>query len=191
VGPEYEEEHVTTELFPRAGEPLINYAPQPGETLPEGCLDDAGNSFHPFDSEESFNFADLMISKGIASNVVDSLLKGNYGVKDYVKDELRSVHQVKKKIDQMTDGLGHESWRRSTLHMGWNEAHPEPIEYWNRDIILCMRWLMRQPAYKDHLAYTPERRFVAGRRTYGEMHTAEWWWEKQVLLPLMNDSRMY
>jgi hypothetical protein len=49
---------------------------------------------------------------------------------------------------------------------------------------------MRQPAYKDHLAYTPERRFVAGRRTYGELHTAEWWWEKQVLLPLMNDTRM-
>jgi hypothetical protein len=96
-----------------------------------------------------------------------------------IRQELRSVYAIKQRVDQMTDGLGHQSWqRRNTTGMQWNAAHPAPIEFYFRDILQCSRWLLQQPAYADHLVYAPERHFNdAGDRIYGEMHTGDWWWE--------------
>jgi len=85
----------------------------------------------------------------------------------------------------MEDGLGVNSWKKSRLeNVTWNEQHSrEPIEFWYRDIIECAKWLLRQPAYAEHLSYTPQQRFEfdeQGRRVYSKMHTADWWWERQV-----------
>jgi hypothetical protein len=46
-----------------------------------------------------------------------------------------------------------------------------------------MKWLMRQPAYAEHLIYTPQRCFhcdTPPKRLYTDMHIADWWWETQV-----------
>jgi hypothetical protein len=46
-----------------------------------------------------------------------------------------------------------------------------------------MRWLMRQPAYAEHLIFATQRCFnthMPPKRLYTEMHTADWWWETQV-----------
>ena len=46
-----------------------------------------------------------------------------------------------------------------------------------------MRWLMRQPAYTEHLIYAPQRCLnsdMPPKRVYSEMHTVDWWWETQV-----------
>jgi len=62
--------------------------------------------------------------------------------------------------------------------MRWNENHQRPIEYWSRDIIKSMRWLMWQPAYAEHRIYAPQRCFnshTPPKRLYTEMHNADWW----------------
>jgi hypothetical protein len=109
------------------------------------------------------------------------MLKGNYGLKDCVRDSLKSNYHLRQKIDRMEDGLGHGSWKKSSLSMAWNEQHPDNIAFWHRDLIGCAQWLLRQPAYEDHLTYVPVRCFNhAGHRVYNEMHTGDWWWDKQV-----------
>jgi hypothetical protein len=81
----------------------------------------------------------------------------------------------------MEDGLGHGSWKKSTLSMNWNEQHPDHIVFWHRDLIACTKWILRQPAYEKHLVYAPVRSFnAAGNRIYDEMHTGDWWWSTQV-----------
>jgi hypothetical protein len=141
---------------------------------------DPSRQWEPFDSEADFMLAQYMVDFGITDGAMDHLLKTvlpSLGVHHAV----RSVHAVKKRIDQMQDGLGHQSWRRNTTTLQWNDAHPAPIEFYSRDILRCARWLLQQPAYEDDLVYAPERHFNdAGSRIYGAMHTGDWWWEQQV-----------
>ena len=43
-------------------------------------------------------------------------------------------------------------WELHTLeNMRWNDNHQCPIKSWSPDIIKCIRRLMQQPAYTEHL----------------------------------------
>lgn len=173
--PKVAESIPTTYTFPDAGQPDN---PPEGECYSQQCFD---NPFYPFDSEEEYNFAELVTSKGLPANVIDALLKGNCGLKDSLRASLKSNYRLRQKIDAMEDGLGHGSWKKASLDMGWNEQHPDPIEFWWRDLIECVKWLLRQPAYEEHLTYAPKRCYNdMGQRIYNEMHTGDMWWEKQV-----------
>jgi len=91
---------------------------------------------------------------------------------------------VQKLVACMPDDLALGAWELHTLEeMRWNDNHQRSIKYWSRDIIRSMRWLMRQPAYAEHLLYAPQRctnSDTTPKRLYTEMHTADWWWETQV-----------
>lgn len=169
----------TTYTYPNAGQP-VDYTPPQSEGHVEHSWADP---FSPFESEEEYNFAHLVTSKGLPATVIDDLLKGHCGMKESVSNSLKSNYHLRKKIDLMGDGLGHESWKKAKLDMVWNEQHPDPIEFWHRDIIVCAKWLLRQPAYEEHLTYAPKKCFdQSGRRVYNEMHTGDWWWDKQVTI---------
>ena len=94
---------------------------------------------------------------------------------------LKNRDGVQKLVASMTDDLGLGEWELHTLEdMGWNDNHQRPIKYWTRDIIKSMRWLMRQPAYAEHLIFAPQCCYnsdTPARHLYTEMHTADWWWE--------------
>jgi len=67
------------------------------------------------------------------------------------------------------------------MSLGMSNTPEEPMEFWYRDIIEYVKWLLWQPVYAEHLSNTPQQWFdEQGRRDYGEMHTADWWWERQV-----------
>ena len=168
-----------TVTFPEAGR-AVAYAATLEERNAEACFQ-AQDPFYPFASEEEYSFAELVTLKGIPANVIDTMLKGNCGLDKHVCSSLKSNYHLRQKIDSMQDGLGHGSWKKSTLSMAWNEQHPDPIVFWHCDLIACTKWVLRQPAYKEHLVYTPVRSFnTAGQRVYGEMSSADWWWETQV-----------
>jgi hypothetical protein len=180
--PELDSNTIANFSYPDAGA-TVAYVLTDDEHNAEQCLD---SPFHPFDSEEEYNFAELVTSKGLPANVIDDLLKGSCGLKESVRDSLKSNYHLRQKIDAMEDGLGHGSWKKATLQMAWNVQHPDAIEFWHRDIIECAKWLLRQPAYEEHLTYTPKRCFNdAGHRVYNEMHTGDWWWDKQVSILLI------
>jgi hypothetical protein len=59
----------------------------------------------------------------------------------------------------------------------------EEVELWRRDPVECVRQLMGNPAFRDHLVYAPQRVYAdkqAQERIYDEMWTGDWWWQTQV-----------
>ena len=171
-----------TERYAEAGRP-VSYIP----TLEDhheniSHLNFIADPLYPFESEEEYNLAELVTLQGLSAGVINTMLKGNYGLKDSLCCSLKSNYHLRQKIDRMEDGLGHGSWKKSELSMAWNDEHPDDIPFWHRDVVECAKWLLWQPAYEDHLTYAPIHSFNdGGQRVYDEMHTGEWWWEKQVI----------
>ena len=67
----------------------------------------------------------------------------------------------------------------------------EKLEVWRRDPVECIRELIGNPAYREAMAYAPERVYLdqeGKERCIDEMWTADWWWETQVKLctPLLS-----
>jgi hypothetical protein len=61
----------------------------------------------------------------------------------------------------------------------------EELELWMRDPVECIKELMSNPAFKDHMVYAPERVYSRkdgkeSSRIMDEMWTANWWWKLQV-----------
>lgn len=59
----------------------------------------------------------------------------------------------------------------------------QTFELWKRDPVECIKELVGNPAFKEHLRYAPERMFEdhqGERPIIDEMWTAEWWEEVQV-----------
>ena len=61
----------------------------------------------------------------------------------------------------------------------------ENVEVWRRDPVECVKELMGNPAFKDHMSYVAERAYMdeEGKvRIFDEMWTGNWWWNTQVSL---------
>ena len=59
----------------------------------------------------------------------------------------------------------------------------QAFEVYFRDILDCIRALYGNPEFSKTLVFAPERHYLDSAKTkqaYHEMHTGEWWWEKQV-----------
>jgi len=64
-------------------------------------------------------------------------------------------------------------------HVG-NGQRTLPFSY--RKVVDCVSYLLRLIAYRDDLVYAPRPEYdQSGQRIYAEMHTADWWWDVQVL----------
>jgi len=70
-------------------------------------------------------------------------------------------------------------------YLQWFEGQVEDgqrsLPFFYRDVLGCVRYLLRQIAYRDDLGNAPWREYdPSGQRIYAEMHTADWWWDLQV-----------
>ncbi|KAG2117575.1 hypothetical protein DEU56DRAFT_712892, partial [Suillus clintonianus] len=65
---------------------------------------------------------------------------------------------------------------------GDGEMLTTELELWRRDPVECVRELIGNPAFKEFMAYAPERAYedTQGKsRIYDDMWTCDWWWETQ------------
>ena len=62
----------------------------------------------------------------------------------------------------------------------------EEAEVWRRDPVACVMDLIGNAALQDFIVYEPVRVKRDGQRYYGEMNTADWWWDVQVGSPWTN-----
>jgi len=80
-------------------------------------------------------------------------------------------------VASMPDDRALGEWELHTLEdVRWTDNHQCPIEYWSRDIITTMRWLMWQPAYTEQPIFAPQRCFnsdMTPTRLYSAMHIAD------------------
>jgi hypothetical protein len=72
-----------------------------------------------------------------------------------------------------------------SAYLQWNEGQDDDgkrtLPFFYRNVLDCVRYLLRQIAYRDDFVYAPRREYdTNGQRIYAEMHTADWWWDLQV-----------
>jgi hypothetical protein len=112
----------------------------------------------------------------------DNVLKEEYTALRFPSFE--NGDGVQNLVASMPDDQALGEWKLHTLKdMSWNDNHQRPINYWIRDIIKSMRWLMRQPVYAEHLIFATQQCFNSVtplKHLYTEMQNADWWWETQV-----------
>ena len=72
------------------------------------------------------------------------------------------------------------------------KALTENVELWLRNPLECIRELIGNPVFQAYLKYAPEKLFGksdSSERIFGEMWTADWWWETQVSMDLVRSLR--
>ena len=91
------------------------------------------------------------------------------------------------KIHDIPWGIQNDQFAVRTVIVGTDTAGMREFEavIYARDIIMCIRFLLGHGPFKNNLTYAPERHYASesGVRVYNEMHTEDWWWSQQKLLP--------
>ncbi|KAI0674506.1 hypothetical protein C8Q78DRAFT_1067505 [Trametes maxima] len=91
-----------------------------------------------------------------------------------------------RKVDKLPAG---PEWICDLVNMAGDVIGPngeplsEELELWRSDPVECIRELIGNPAFKEHMSYAPVKVTRDGIHYYGEMNTADWWWNKQGTLP--------
>ncbi|KAJ7092928.1 Zn-finger domain-containing protein [Mycena belliarum] len=172
---------------PEAGKPLGR-----GETLFERMRrqkDAEGNSkFAPFMDSDEWGLA-RWLSKNVSQTATDEYL--GLPINQKAKLSFHNNRTFLQKIDALPTG---PDWTCEIVTAAGDQVDEngelmvEELELWMRDPVECIKELMSNPAFKDHMAYAPERVYgnaegTEDSRIFDEMWTANWWWKIQKLLP--------
>jgi len=131
--------------------------------------------WNPFSSEDDFNLASWVVRSKVAKSQID----GYYFAQGLGGTDSRSfwsAYTMREHLDVLDPFGEYLVWTEAVIDDGRHAA-----TFSCRSIIDCVRYLIRQVAYRSDMVYTPIREYdSSGERVYSEMHTADWWWDTQV-----------
>jgi len=157
------------ETIPGAGRPLGEVA---GYTeLNKGRTDDP---WSPFSSEDDFDLASWFVRSKVAKSQIYAYFAQGLGGTD--SRSFRSAYTLQQHLDVLDPFREYLVWAEASIDDG---RHVTTVYY--RNIIDCVRYLIRQVVYSSDIVYAPIREHdLSGERLYSEMHTADWWWDIHV-----------
>jgi hypothetical protein len=130
--------------------------------------------WNPFSSEDDFNLASWLVRSKVAKSQIDAYFAQGLGGTD--SRSFRSAYTMRQHLDVLDPFGEYLVWTEAVIDDGRHAA-----TFYYRNIIDCVRYLIRQVAYRSDMVYAPIREYdSSGERLYSEMHTADWWWDTQV-----------
>jgi len=128
----------------------------------------------PFNSAEGFKLASWFIDgKVCKTRINDCFSSGLENAKSVGYSAMHTLENHHRFLDPYSQYL---QWFEGQVEDG-----PRTLPFFYRDVLGCVRYLLRQIAYQDDLVHAPRREYdPSGQRIYAEMHPADWWWDLQV-----------
>ncbi|KAL5484756.1 hypothetical protein ACEPAI_7398 [Sanghuangporus weigelae] len=129
----------------------------------------------PFASKMDWDFARWAKTRGPGSTAVDDLLKIE-GVVESLGLSYRNSRELNAKIDKEIP-TRRPAFQRREVTVG-----DITLEFFVRDMMVCIRALFAVPEFASQLILQPERQYVDDEveiRVYHDMHTGDWWWDTQ------------
>jgi len=158
------------EHYPGAGEAIGEVKEYKKE-----CRNLCENPWAPFASAQGFKLASWFIESKVSKTRIN----------DYISNRIRNSTSVgSSSMHTLQNLLRHMDLYSPYLQRleGHVEDGQGTLPFFYQNVLDCVRYLLRQIAYRDDLVYAPRREYDQSRqRIYAEMHTADWGWDVQVL----------
>jgi len=151
-----------------------------GTPLNDNVFETLEHPWAPFADEEDYRLAEWFVESKTPATYIDSFFKTPTGRRAAERGSFKSNYKLRQLINEMTDGLSLASWKLDEIDVRTASGRPEKLQFYHREPLDVIRWLIGQPANAEHLVYAPVQQYAGSRRIYSEMHTADWWWETQV-----------
>ena len=164
----------------------VEIFPEAGNILPGAVSnsEDDDNFFAPFKNESDYKLARWCILNRVSKTAINDLLHlpsvGNIS-------SSTSAHTLFNNIDALHHQLGMDSWKQGKVSFSCSSDGDSNLRdhdltaFWYRDPLKCVEVLMQQTAYRDYMAYAPQRQFNnTGERMFSEISSGDWWWRTQV-----------
>ena len=130
------------------------------------------NPWKPFRNVSEFKLARFFVEANVPWEQIENFMKASLAPSDV---QFTSAFTLRALLNNMDNSLGPESWKKGEVTFSGTE-----VPFYYRDPVDCVKYLIRQRAYRSDLVYSPERLYEGEERQFGDLHTADWWWETQV-----------
>ena len=132
----------------------------------------------PFNSAQGFKLASWFIDGKVSKSRINEYFSSGLGNAESVG--YSSMHTLENHFRILDPYSQYLQWFEGQVEDG-----QRTLPFFYRDVLGCVRYLLRQIAYRDDLVYAPRREYdPSGHRIYAEMHTGDWWWDVQVQQPI-------
>jgi Plavaka transposase len=143
------------------------------------------NPWNPFTCGQGFKLASWFIESKVPKSRINEYFTNQLGNSDSVG--YSSMHTLENFLRRLDPHGPYLQWFE-----GQAEDDQRTLPFFYRNILDCVRYLLRQIAYRDDLVYAPRREYDQdGQRIYAEMHTADWWWDVQVSFLILFSMKHY
>ena len=130
------------------------------------------NPWFPFRNASEFKLARFFVEANIPWERIEGFLKARLAPPEV---SFTSAFTLRALLNNMDNCLGPQSWQQGEV--AFSETK---VPFYYRDPVDCVKYLLRQQAYRSDLVFSPERFYEGNERQYNELHTANWWWDTQV-----------
>ena len=136
--------------------------------------------FYPFANGLEYKLARWFIKHESSKTSVNDYFNSGLGLHASSESSFKSCDGLWNKIKEMdTDGI--ELLKFDRVEVDYLVPNTEPAVCHKRNLVNCVKYLFKQPAYASRLCVAPQRDYdIDGQRIYSKMNTADWWWNEQV-----------